>query len=471
MPSWKILVVGGGGREHALVWKLKQSKAVSRVYCAPGNGGLAQAAKCVNIKPENIRGLADFAQKNKIDLTVVGPEGPLAAGIVDEFYRRKLRIFGPDRQAAQLESSKLYAKEFMRKYHIPTAPWQMFDSAAEAIGFLKSAAFPVVIKADGLAAGKGVSIAQNFDDGVAAVQQMLEKRVFGRAGNRVIIEACLTGVEVSIHAITDGTTVIPLLPSQDHKRALDNDEGPNTGGMGAYCPATFVTDDMAARIHEHILQPTVAGIQAEGLNYRGVLYVGLMLTETGPKVLEYNCRFGDPETQAILPLLRSDLASLCKATVERRLSRSGKIEWHPGSAAVVVMAAPGYPGSYPKDLKIGGLNHAAGTKGTYVFHAGTRRDGRQYYTTGGRVLGVMGRGDSLSDALGNAYGLVKRISFDGVQYRTDIGLHANRSITLTDEPHLFDELGLVPEEVTASGSSDEQQESETTAVAEEHPRE
>lgn len=416
----KILVIGSGGREHALVWKIKQSKQVKKVFCAPGNGGMVRAAKCINIKPDNIKALADFASRNKVDLTVVGPEQPLALGIVDEFQRRKLRVFGPERTGAQLESSKVFSKEFMQRYHIPTAPFKSFDNLVDAIGFCKGIEFPVVIKVDGLAAGKGVFVVHNYEEACATIEDIFEKKAFGEAGSKLVIESFLQGQEVSIMAITDGKKIIPLLPSQDHKQAYEGDKGPNTGGMGAYCPAEFVTNEQLAEIRQFILEPVLNGLRAENIPYRGVIYAGLMLTDSGPKVLEFNCRFGDPETQAVLPLLKTDLVEIFKATVDRKLSNLPKLEWRRGSAACIILTSKGYPGSYSSGHKISGLENTR-AEGCYVFHAGTKRDNNQLVTAGGRVLGVMGMDRDLRGALSKAYKIVKRIQFQGITYRRDIG--------------------------------------------------
>ncbi|RME23442.1 MAG: phosphoribosylamine--glycine ligase, partial [Candidatus Zixiibacteriota bacterium] len=356
MAGAKVLVIGSGGREHALAWKLKQSRKVERVYCAPGNAGIGQVASRVRIKPENIRGLVDFAKRQKIDLTVVGPEKPLAMGIADEFRRRKLRIFGPDRKGARIESSKVFAKQFMQKYHIPTAPFRVFETFAEALGFCKSIEYPTVLKADGLAAGKGVIIAHDYAEAAENIEEIMVKKRFGSAGARLVIESFLRGQEVSIMIVTDGKTFVELLPSQDHKQLGDGDTGPNTGGMGAYCPADFVGKQEREQIRDFIIRPLLSGLQAENINYRGVIYAGLMLTADGPKVLEFNCRFGDPETQAVLPLLQSDLYTLLKAAADRRLARLSPPKWRSGAAACVVMASKGYPGQYTAGKPIEGLN-------------------------------------------------------------------------------------------------------------------
>ena len=416
----KVLVVGSGGREHAIVWKLKQSKKIKQIYCAPGNGGMSRAIKCVNIKPENIKGLANFASRNKIGLTVVGPEQPLAKGLVDEFQRRKLRIFGPEKRAAALESSKVFAKEFMAKYHIPTAPFKVFDNMTDAVSFCKVIEYPAVIKVDGLAAGKGVIVVDDFKAAEETIESIFDGKRFGEAGSKIVIESFLEGQEVSVMAITDGRTVISMMPSQDHKQAFEGDKGPNTGGMGAYCPATILTDELAGQVRQYILSPTVAGLRQENISYKGVMYAGLMLTEQGPKVLEFNCRFGDPETQVVLPMLKSDLLEIMQATVDRRLDKIKQFEWHKGAAACVIMASQGYPGKYSSGHRITGLQHLK-NEGGYVFHAGTKREQNNLVTSGGRVLGVMGRDSSLEGALKKAYRVVDQIKFEGATYRRDIG--------------------------------------------------
>ncbi len=415
-----VLVIGSGGREHTLVWKLKQSRKVDKIFCAPGNGGIAALARCVNIKVDNTKSLIEFAQRNKCDLTVVGPEQPLAAGIVDEFHRRKLRIFGPDRKAARLESSKVFAKEFMKQHHIPTAPFCVFQTSAEAIGFCKSAEFPLVVKADGLAAGKGVIVAKNLKEATIAIEMMMTKKAFGKAGEKVIIESFLQGQEVSIMAITDGKTILPLLPSQDHKQAFDGDRGPNTGGMGAYCPVDFVTPEILEDIQQHILEPTLTGLKNDEIGFVGVLYAGLMLTEFGPRVLEFNCRFGDPETQAVLPLLKNDLVDILMAAADKKLANAGKLEWRKGASACVIMASRGYPGNYKTGFPITGLEHVKDNN-CFVFHAGTRRDNGKLLTSGGRVLSVVGLNNDLRGALDRAYSAIRKIRFEGAFFRKDIG--------------------------------------------------
>ncbi len=413
-------MVGAGGREHALVWKLRQSRKVDKIFCAPGNAGISQIARCVNIKADNIGALSDFAARNRISLTVVGPEQPLAEGIADEFQKRKLKLFGPSRQAAKLESSKIFAKEFMRRHHIPTAPYKVFSTAAEAIGFLKTTEYPIVIKADGLAAGKGAVVVRNLDMATKTIEQIMIKRELGEAGERILIESFLEGQEVSIMAIADGKTILPFLPSQDHKQAFDGDRGPNTGGMGAYCPTDFVSTDMMEKINEYVLQPTLKGLSKEGINYRGVIYAGLMLTVGGPKVLEYNCRFGDPETQVVMPLLKSDLFEILQAAVSSKLSSINQLTWRHEYAACVVMASKGYPGRYATGLKITGVPSKPDNN-CVVFHSGTSSDGDRLKTAGGRVLGVTGVDQTLQLALNRSYRTVNKVRFDGAMYRKDIG--------------------------------------------------
>ncbi|MEW5994752.1 MAG: phosphoribosylamine--glycine ligase [Candidatus Zixiibacteriota bacterium] len=425
----RVLVLGSGGREHALVWKLRKSRKVSRVYCAPGNDGIGQIARLVNIKADNIKALADFAAKNKIALTVVGPEAPLAAGIADAFQRRKLKLFGPLKKAARLESSKVFAKEFMRKHHIPTAAFKTFTTPAEAIGFCKTVEFPVVVKADGLAAGKGVTVARNMKEAANAIENVMVKRRHGAAGDRIVVESFLTGQEVSVMALTDGKVIVPFLPSQDHKQAYDGDRGPNTGGMGAYCPTGFTPKDVMDEIREQILLPTIAGLRKDGIVYRGVLYAGLMLTEAGPKVLEFNCRFGDPETQAVLPLLRSDLFDLMMAVVNAGLGSAPKPHWRRESAACVVMVSKGYPGRYRTGARISGL-HDYSKNGCHIFHAGTALKGKDWVTAGGRVLAVTGIDRNLKSALSRTYQVVRKIKFEGAAYRSDIGFRTLRAVSV-----------------------------------------
>lgn len=417
----KILVVGGGGREHAMVWKLKQSPRVSRIYCAPGNAGIAQDADCIDISAEDVQGLLAFAQKEGIDLTVVGPEAPLTLGIVDVFRAAGLRIFGASKAAAAIEGSKALAKEIMYKYNIPTARYAEFTSAGPAIDYIKENGAPIVVKADGLAAGKGVIVAMDEETAIDAVKMIMEDRVFGESGDKVIIEEYLEGEEVSILAFTDGRAVIPMVSSQDHKRVFDNDEGLNTGGMGAYSPAPVYTDALHDEVVRTVLIPTVEGMAAEGRTYEGVLYAGLMITKDGPKVLEYNARFGDPETQAVLIRLETDLVDIIEAIVDKRLAGTD-IRWRPEAAVCVVMASGGYPGNYEKGKVITGLNNAA--KDAVVFHAGTAEKDGQIITAGGRVLGVTALGRTIPEAITNVYTAVEKIRFDGAHYRKDIGKKA-----------------------------------------------
>ncbi|NMA47734.1 MAG: phosphoribosylamine--glycine ligase [Lentisphaerae bacterium] len=413
-----VLIIGGGGREHALAWKIRQSSLVDQLYCAPGNPGMRDV---IAVPESDLQALADFAEKNAIGLTMVGPEAPLCAGIVDLFRARGLRIVGPDRHAAQLEGSKSFAKDFMRRHGIPTADATTFDNEAGALAYLRRHGAPIVIKADGLAAGKGVIVAMTMAEAEEALRSCFGG-AFGQAGNRVLLEECLFGEEASILALCDGKSIIPLASSQDHKRALDGDLGPNTGGMGAYSPAPIVTDELWQEIDRLVLQPFLSGCRRDALNFRGVIYAGLMLTAKGPKVLEFNVRFGDPETQAILMRLDSDLVEALVATADQCLADI-RLCWSPKAAVCVVMAARGYPGSYAKGAAISGLGDAE-AGGAVVFHAGTAvKDGRMV-TAGGRVLGVTALGDDIAAAVANAYDAVAKISWDGAQFRRDIAHRA-----------------------------------------------
>ncbi len=420
----KILVVGAGGREHALVWKLKSSPLVRKIYIAPGNAGIGQMADCIDIKVDDIEGLAAFAKEKKIDLTVVGPEVPLTLGIVDYFQSKNLRIFGPTKKAAEIEGSKAFAKEFMRKYHIPTASFKVFDNKPEAIEFSKTAAYPVFIKASGLAAGKGAIKASNPQEASGIIEKMMEQKIFGDAGAKIVIEDCLTGPEVTVMAFTDGKTILPMLSSQDHKQVFDGDNGPNTGGMGAYSPANIVDSGMMENIREQILEPCIYGLAKEGRPYKGILYAGLMITSYGPKVIEFNCRFGDPETQVVLPLLESDLADIFIAIVDGNLNIIEPV-WKDGAAVCVVMASKNYPGKAETNKKITGIrtyreNHA------YIFHAATKRDGKSWLTAGGRVLGVTAVNKNVDLAVKAAYDTVENIRFDGAHYRHDIAYQVRK---------------------------------------------
>lgn len=418
----KILVVGQGGREHALVWKLAQSPSVEKIYCAPGNAGTALDAENVSIPSDDIGRLMSFALHNDIDLTVVGPEVPLVAGIVDEFKAQKLNIFGPSKAAARLEGSKAFCKDIMKKAAVPTAAYRSFTRLEEAEAYLESFEDdePVVVKADGLAAGKGVYVCNNKSQALKAVNEMMRDDSFGVAGRKVVIEEFMEGQEVSILAIVDGDTIIPLETSQDHKRAHDGDQGPNTGGMGAYSPANFVTDSVMDDIVRQILIPTVHTMKIEGHPFSGVLYAGLMLTASGPKVVEYNVRFGDPEAQPVLMRLKSDLAQILSLAATGRLSELESIEWYPDPAVCVVMAAEGYPGKYRKGLAIDGINQADELMNTKVFHAGTTAKDMDVLVNGGRVLGVTSMAPDLPAAKAAAYKAVAKIEWEGSWYRTDI---------------------------------------------------
>jgi len=417
----KVLVVGGGGREHALVWKLKQSPRVTEIYCAPGNPGIAKDATCVNISAEDVQGLLSFAQQNKIDLTVVGPEMPLSAGIVDIFEAAGLKIFGPSKAAAEIESSKALAKEIMAKYGIPTAAFQVFTDPDEAISYIKRVGVPCVLKADGLAAGKGVIVAMDEQTALDGVRSIMVDRKFGAAGARLVVEEYLAGEEVSILAFTDGVNVVPMVPSQDHKRVYDNDEGPNTGGMGAYAPAPVYTPEVHKKTMEEILLPVIRGMAQEGRPYRGVIYAGLMVDDKGPKVLEFNARFGDPEAQPVLTLLETDLVEIIEAVLEQRLDQI-EIKWKDGAAVCVVLASGGYPGAFEKGKVIQGLDK--NMEDVAVFHAGTAIEQGKIVTGGGRVLGVTATGADIPAAIKRAYEAVAQIHFEGMHYRRDVGRKA-----------------------------------------------
>jgi phosphoribosylamine--glycine ligase len=420
----RVLVIGSGGREHALVWKIAQSKLVDKIFCAPGNGGITQQAECLDIKADDIPHLIDFVKREKIDLTVVGPEAPLSLGIVDEFTNCGLKIFGPNRKAAQLEASKVFAKECMVKYGVPTAAFKIFDQPEEAKKYIEKIGAPCVVKADGLAQGKGVVVAKDIDQAKQAVSMMMEEKVFGAAGNKIIIEECLQGQEASIIVITDSQEVIALASSQDHKRIFDGDKGPNTGGMGAYSPAPVVTANLFQGILKNVVYKMIDGFAKDGIDYRGALYAGIMLTKNGPQVLEFNVRFGDPETEAILPRLKSDLTEVMFATSEARLSRVRNIDWNERACVSVVCASKGYPGDYEKGKEIFGLDEAAKIEDIVVFHAGTRKQGDKIITSGGRVLGVTGLGGTIKEAIDRTYQAVAKINFEGMQYRKDIGYKA-----------------------------------------------
>ena len=425
----KVLVVGSGGREHALVWKISKSSLVKKIYCAPGNGGIAGLAELVDIKAEDINGLKNFALKERIDLTVVGPEVPLALGITDIFRKSGLKIFGPSKKASQLESSKFFAKALMRKYNIPTADFSVFESPEPAIKFVKQKNRPLVIKADGLCAGKGVFVCAGTDEQVQAINTIFNDKAFRACADKIIIEEKLEGEEASIIVVTDGKNVVSMASSQDHKRIFDEDLGPNTGGMGAYSPAPVVTEEIFSRVQNEVIIPTIKGMAKEGIPYEGVLYAGIMITDSGPKVLEFNVRFGDPETQAILPRLKTDLIEIILKTWEGNLA-GVSLQWDKRPCVCVVMASGGYPGKYENDKVITGLELAKKQKDIFVFHAGTKAQGNQIVTCGGRVLGVTGLGEDIKDAIDKTYFVVDRIKFDRVFYRRDIGKRALEKISL-----------------------------------------
>jgi phosphoribosylamine--glycine ligase len=421
----KVLVVGSGGREHTLVWKMAQSPKVSKVFCAPGNAGIAEQAELVPIKANDLDGLLTFAVKEKMDLTVVGPEEPLTRGIVDLFQSRGLAVFGPSQKAAEIEGSKVFAKEMMKKYRIPTASYGVFRDRAEAVAYLEGQTPPLVVKADGLAAGKGVVVCRTLDEAIRAVDQMMVEKVFGEAGHQVVVEECLVGEEASFIAFTDGKAILPMASCQDHKAVFDGDQGPNTGGMGAYSPAPVVTDRVHDKIMEEILVPLVRGMAQEGRPYRGVLYAGVMVCDGQPKVLEFNARFGDPETQPVLMRMKGDIVPILEACIQGTLSRY-RLEWDKKASVCVVMASQGYPGGYEKGRVIEGLERTKRMQDVFVFHAGTAFAEDQVVTNGGRVLGVTGLGKDIRKAIEMTYAAVKEISWEGVHYRTDIGQKALR---------------------------------------------
>jgi phosphoribosylamine--glycine ligase len=419
----KILVVGSGGREHALAWKLSQSSRVDRIFCAPGNAGTAEIGENVPIQANDLPGLVRFAKENKIGLAVIGPDDPLAAGIVDLFEAEGLRVFGPSKSAARLESSKIFAKELMRTTKIPTARGAAFSKIEAALAFVEEARFPLVIKADGLALGKGVIIAQDVGEGRRAIESMMTERRFGDAGTRLLIEECLTGSECSLHALVDGKNYRMLATARDHKRAFDGDTGPNTGGMGAFSPADNFDVDLQTQFGREVMLPLLDGMIASGVIFRGLLFPGLIVTADGPRVLEFNCRFGDPETQVILPRLKSDLLELLEATIDGTLEGQA-IEWDERPAVTVVLASGGYPDKYETGKPIHGLDASAKTKDVHIFHAGTRKENDVVVTAGGRVLAVTALGASVTTARERAYEAVSQIDFEGCRYRRDIALGA-----------------------------------------------
>ena len=411
-----VLVVGGGGREHAIVWKLAQSPRVDRILCAPGNAGTAALAENFPVKTTDLDGIVALAQREKVGLVVVGPDDPLAAGLVDRLQAAGIRAFGPTASAARFEASKSFAKDFMRRHGIPTAASEKFTDFESARAYARGQNYPLVIKADGLALGKGVTIAEDFSAAERALREALVEKIFGDAGNTIVIEEFLSGRECSVHALVDGHSWLLFPDARDHKRALDGDRGPNTGGMGTLSPSGRVDDALRARIEKEILAPFVRGLKQDGIDFRGMLFPGLMLTADGPKVLEFNARFGDPETQVLLPRLKSDLLDLLEATIDGRLD-SARVDWDPRAACCVVMASGGYPGGYKTGVPVEGLDNCGGL----VFHAGTRREGDRVMTSGGRVLGVAALGHTAADAIQSAYDAVRRIRFDNAAWRTDIG--------------------------------------------------
>lgn len=423
----KILVVGGGGREHAIIMKLAESPKVTELYCAPGNGGISRYAKCFDVKATDMTGMIALAKQLQPDLVVVAPDDPLVLGMVDAMQAEGFKTFGPKASAAMIEGSKIFSKELMKKYQIPTGAYEVFTDSASAIAYIKEQnSYPTVIKADGLALGKGVILAQNEQEAIDAVKEMIDDKKFGESSARIVIEEFLTGPEVSVLSFTDGKTVVPMISSMDHKRALDNDEGLNTGGMGTVAPNPYYTDEIAQECMEKIFKPTIKAMQEEGRAFTGCLYFGLMLTEQGPKVIEYNCRFGDPETQVVLPLLDTDLVDIMLAVYHGTLAEL-PVNWKQQSAACVVMASGGYPVKYENGKVISGLDDHGQTEQVFVYHAGTKFEDNQFFTAGGRVLGVTATADTLEQALTQAYQSVEKINFENVHYRHDIGQRALRA--------------------------------------------
>lgn len=415
----KILVVGGGGREHTILWKLAQSPKKPELYCAPGNGGISQIATCVDIAATDIENMVAFAKQEKMDLVVVAPDDPLAMGMVDALEAEGIRAFGPRKNTAIIEASKAFSKELMKKYHIPTAEYETFSDAEKALEYVKTAKIPLVVKADGLALGKGVLICKTRQEAEQAVRQVMLEKAFGAAGNTVVIEEFLEGPEVSVLTFTDSHTILPMASAQDHKRARDNDEGLNTGGMGTFSPTPKYTPEIQRQVEQEIIRPTVDALNAEGRPFKGVIFFGLMLTKDGPKLLEYNARFGDPEAQSVLFRMKNDLLEIFEAVIEERLSEI-TLEFEPGAAVCVVMASGGYPEHYEKGKEISGLSEVS--DGVVVFHAGTKLENGKFYTSGGRVLGVVAKGADMQEARKTAYENVQKIHFEGAQYRKDIGI-------------------------------------------------
>jgi phosphoribosylamine--glycine ligase len=419
----KVLIVGGGGREHAIAWKLSQSPKVDKIYCTPGNAGIAGLAECIEVAPDDFDALLDFVKYEWIDLTIVGPEDPLSKGIVDVFEKDGRRIVGPSKAAAQLESSKIFAKDFMRRHRIPTADYKIFSSYIHAEDHVRMMGAPIVVKADGLAAGKGVVVASTVDEAIDALRLIMKDRAFGDAGNRVVVEQCLEGEEASFMVFTDGETIVPMVSSQDHKRVYDGDTGPNTGGMGAYSPAPIITPEFEKMIVETIMKPVIYGMNADGIKFKGILYAGLMIKDGKPSVLEFNCRLGDPETQPVLSRLSTDLLDICLALTEGKLA-DVDVQWKPDPSVCVVLASKGYPGKYETGKEIAGLSDVKHMADVMVFHAGTAFRDDLIVTSGGRVLGVTATGVDIRTAQKRAYEAIENISFEGMHYRRDIAYRA-----------------------------------------------
>ena len=431
----KILVVGGGGREHAIIAALAKSPKAEKIYCTPGNGGISAMAECFDVGATDIDGVVALAKKLAVDLVVVAPDDPLVLGMVDALQAEGFKTFGPKKAAAIIEGSKVFSKDLMKKYNIPTAGYEVFKDSESAIAYVKKQnSYPAVIKADGLALGKGVILAQNEEEAVEAIKEMIDGKKFGDSSTTIVVEEYLTGPEVSVLSFTDGKTVVPMLSSMDHKRALDNDEGLNTGGMGTISPNPCYTDEIAKECMEKIFLPTINAMNAEGRTFEGCLYFGLMITPKGPKVIEYNCRFGDPETQVVLPMLKTDLVDIMLAIYDHKLDELD-VEWSEGSCACVIMASGGYPLSYPKGIEIKGLDAKGQVDGVQVFHAGTKLENGKFLTSGGRVLGVTAKGLTLNSALEKAYAGVEKITFEGAHYRKDIGKRALKALD-SDPLHL-----------------------------------
>lgn len=417
----KVLIVGDGGREHALAWKLYQSPNVNKIYAAPGNDGMLEIAEKVAIKADDIEALAKFAQKNEIEMTVVGPEEPLVAGIVDYFVERDIPIFGPKKQAALLEGSKAFAKEILNKYQIPTGEYEVFTDPDTALNYLRNASYPLVVKANGLAGGKGVIVASNYQDAQAAVARIMEDKAYGDAGDRIVVEDFIEGEEVSVFALTDGQTILPVTSTREHKAVFEGEEGPNTGGMGSYSPSPYVDAEMMEQICREILRPTLHALNSEDIDYRGVMHVGIILTETGPKVIDYNARFGDPETQVIMPLLAEDLVELMKMTNDVKLRYKKEIEIYDSDAVCVVLTSAGYPLTYKTGYEIKGLTELKHHDDLIIFHSGTKLEAEKYYTARGRVLGMTVVGEGVLNVIDSVYDYIDEIEFKDMHYRTDIG--------------------------------------------------